>query len=482
MTQATSSFLKTSSLINNQWVRGESRDSFTVENPADRTVLEKLPGLSEDQVHQAIAAAQSAFKDWSVRSPGERSDALFRWYRLVTQHENDLAELMTLEQGKPLKEALGEVRYSASYLKWFAEQCLRSDGDITTTGLRQKRLIQRQPVGVCAAITPWNFPMAMLARKVAAAVAAGCTMVAKPASQTPFSALALADLAVQAELPPGVFNCLVADSKMIGNIFCSSSVIRKLSFTGSTKVGKLLMRESAGQLHKLSLELGGNAPAIVFDDADLDVVTKAVMGAKFRNNGQTCICINRLYVQRGVYDEVVGRLAEEVSALRVGDGCQDGVDVGPLINDSAMDKFVRHRDDALQGGGTLVAEAPLAKDLNGYFVQPCLIRDARHGMLFCREETFGPLLAVIPFEDEDQVVSYANDTGAGLASYLFSRDLGRAMSVADRLEAGMVGVNDAAISNAAAPFGGVKDSGFGREGSEYGLEDYQQIKYTLLSY
>lgn len=469
---------QTQCLIDGQWRSARSGEFMNVSNPANNHVLAQVPRLSAEEVEDAVAAADTAFAAWRQCTASQRSDVLYRWYQLMVEHEEDLAVLMTAEQGKPLAEARGEIRYGASYLKWFAEEAVRLYGDIIPApAAGQKILVQKQPVGVCACITPWNFPVAMLARKAAAAIAAGCTVVAKPASATPFSALAFAYLGQQAGLPAGVLNVVTGSAATIGEVFTQSAKVKKISFTGSTAVGKKLMQQSAGQLHKLSLELGGNAPCIVFEDADLDKAAEGIIKAKFRNSGQTCICINRLYAQRTIYDELVQKLKQKISALKVADGMQPDADIGPLINAEAVEKFQAHLADAQQKGATVVLGSGRAE---GNFVQPVLLTNAEQGMLFCHEETFAPLLGVVPFDTEEQAINYANDTEFGLAAYFYSNNLQRVMRVMDAIEAGMVGVNETALSNPAAPFGGVKNSGFGREGSKYGLDDYINLKQVLI--
>lgn len=469
---------QTQCFVGGKWLAAQSGETIAVDNPATGELLATVPKLSRTEVESAIAEADDAFVLWRQQPAKSRSATLYRWYQLMLDHESDLVALMTAEQGKPLAEAVGEVRYAASYLKWFAEEAVRLNGDVIPAAkAEQKIIVQKQPVGVCAFITPWNFPVAMLARKAAAAIAAGCTVVAKPASATPFSALAFAYLAQEAGLPNGVLNIVTGSAAAIGEVFTGSERVRKISFTGSTQVGQKLMAQSAQQLHKLSLELGGNAPCIVFDDANIDRAIEGIIQAKFRNGGQTCICINRLYVQQSVYQEVVQKLKEKIEALTVAEGTQEGADIGPLINAQAVEKFQQHLQDALDRGATMRAGRSEAK---GNFVQPVLLENASQDMLFCHEESFSPLLGVVPFTTEEQAIHFANDTPFGLAAYFYSANLQRVMRVMDAIEAGMVGVNETALSNPAAPFGGVKSSGFGREGSKYGLDDYVNIKYVLL--
>jgi succinate-semialdehyde dehydrogenase/glutarate-semialdehyde dehydrogenase len=463
---------------NGLWRQSSTGEVVDVENPATQTVIGKVPRLSRSEVASAIAAAEQAFSSWRQCSAQKRGQVLRGWAELLLLHLDDLAEIMTSEQGKPLAEAKGEVRYAASYLQWFSEEAERNYGDIIPAQKAgQKILVQKQPIGVCACITPWNFPMAMLARKVAAALAAGCTVVAKPAELTPFSALAFALLGERAGVPVGVFNVVTGDSAAIGDEFTDNPTIKKISFTGSTRVGKLLQKKSATNLTKLSLELGGNAPLLVFDDADLDLAVDGIIAAKFRNAGQTCVCVNRLFIQRSIYSQVMKKLAQKIAELKVGDGHEEGVAIGPLINQAAVEKFQRHLDDALEKGAQLICGDGQADNL---FVKPVLLGDCKPSMLFCREETFAPLLAAIPFDAEEDAIHLANDTPYGLAAYFYSNNLQRVMRVADALESGMIGINETAISNAAAPFGGVKWSGYGREGSKYGMEEYLTVKYVLL--
>lgn len=460
------------------WRQAASGEAIEVKNPATHTVIGKVPRVSRAEVADAIRAAERAFTLWRQESAQKRGEILRAWSELLLHHLDDLAEILTTEQGKPLAEAKGEVRYAASYLQWFGEEAPRNYGDmIPAPKAGQKILVQKQPIGVCACITPWNFPIAMLARKVAAALAAGCTVVAKPAELTPFSALALALLGERAGVPAGVFNLVTGDAASIGDEFTENPAIKKISFTGSTRVGKLLQQKSATNLTKLSLELGGNAPLIVFDDADLDLAVEGIIAAKFRNAGQTCVCVNRLLVQQSVYDAILQRLKIAVESLVVGDGHDEGVTIGPLINSSAVEKFQRHLDDALEQGAQLLCGDGKA---DGNFVKPVLMADGKPKMIFAQEETFAPLLVTIPFATEEEAIQLANDTPYGLAAYFYSKNLSRVMRVMDALEYGMVGVNDTAISNASAPFGGVKWSGYGREGSKYGMDEYQQMKYVLV--
>lgn len=466
-------------LVGGEWIPVGGQAAIEVVNPANGEIIGRVPSLEKDQIVTAVEAAAGALHDWRTRPAQERADLLYRWYQLLLQHKEDLAAIMTLEQGKPLDEARAEVDYGASYLRWFAEEAPRAYGDtIPARSAGQTILVSKEPIGVCGFITPWNFPNAMLARKLGAALAAGCTAVAKPAEATPFSALALAYLGEQAGLPAGAVNIVTGKASLVGDTLTQHPAVRKLSFTGSTKVGRLLLEKSAQHLQKVTLELGGNAPFIVFDDADLDAAVEGLIAAKFRNSGQTCICVNRLMVQSGVYDEFVARLSNAItSKLVVGDGFAKGVNLGPLINRTAVEKFNQHLSDALSKGAQLICGGPADSD---NFVQPTLLRDATSEMQFCQEETFAPLLAAIPFESESDAIIMANDTPYGLAGYFYARDVGRVMRVSAALQVGMVGVNDTALSNAAAPFGGVNYSGFGREGSKYGMDDYLQPKYILL--
>lgn len=463
---------------NGQWRQSSTGEVIEVDNPSTGKIIGQVPSVNRAEVADAIDVAERAFQSWRQEPAHTRAKVLRKWGDLLLTHVDDLAEILTTEQGKPLAEAKGEVRYAASYLHWFAEEAPRNYGDtIPAPKTSQKIIVQKQPVGVCGCITPWNFPIAMLARKVAAALAAGCTVVAKPAEATPFSALALAYLGECAGVPGGVFNIVTGDSAMIGDEFTENPKIRKISFTGSTRVGRLLQEKSGRNLIKLSLELGGNAPLIVFDDADLDLAVKGTIAAKFRNAGQTCVCANRLFVQRSIYDEFIKKLKVAVEALVVGDGHDEGVTIGPLIHQKAVEKFQKHFDDAVAQGARVICGDGKA---NGNFVKPVLMTDGKPSMLFCQEETFAPLLVAVPFDTEEEAIQLANDTPYGLASYFYSNNISRVMRVTDALESGMVGVNETVISNASAPFGGVKWSGYGREGSKYGMDEYLQVKYVLL--
>jgi succinate-semialdehyde dehydrogenase/glutarate-semialdehyde dehydrogenase len=473
------SLLKTDALVGGEWVKGTSR--FAVHDPATGAKLADVANLGAKEAEQAIAAANAAWPAWRGKTAKERSLILRKWYELLMANQEDLGRLMTAEQGKPFAEAKGEVTYGASFVEWFAEEAKRVQGETLPTFDNNKRvLVIRQPIGVCAAITPWNFPLAMITRKVAPALAAGCPVVIKPAELTPLTALAAAELAMRAGIPAGVFNLLTADganSIAIGKVFCASDTVRHISFTGSTEVGRILMAQSAPSIKKLSLELGGNAPFIVFDDADLDSAVEGAMASKYRNAGQTCVCANRLYVQDGVYDAFVQKLAVKVKALKVGNGFEEGVLQGPLIEDAAVDKVQRHIADALDKGGKVVVGG---KKLHGQFFEPTVIADARPDMLCAREETFGPVAPVFRFQTEQEAVDAANNTEFGLASYFYSRDVGRIFRVSEALEYGMVGINTGLISTEHVPFGGVKQSGLGREGSSHGIDEYVEMKYLCL--
>ncbi|QIE27398.1 Glutarate-semialdehyde dehydrogenase (plasmid) [Caballeronia sp. SBC1] len=465
--------------INGAWHK--SAETYAVRNPATGEVIADVAKAGAAQTHEAIRAAEIAFPVWRSLTAKERGTRVRRWGELMLEHRDALAELLTREQGKPLAEAKGEVAYAASFLEWFAEEAKRSYGDVIPSSKPgSKIIVTREPVGVVAAITPWNFPLAMITRKAGPALAAGCTMVLKPSEETPLSAFALAVLAAEAGIPAGVFNVVSGDAVAIGATLTASPVVRKLSFTGSTRVGKLLAAQSADTLKKLSLELGGNAPFIVFDDADLDAAVQGAMASKFRNTGQTCVCVNRFFVQAGVYAEFTQRLTEAVRKLRVGDALEQEVDQGPLINEAAFRKVGDHVQDALSKGATvLTGGCPHA--LGGTFYEPTVLAHANRTMSIAQEETFGPVAACFRFETEAEAITLANDTPFGLAAYFYTRDLGRAWRVADALETGMVGINEGIISTEVAPFGGVKQSGLGREGSKYGLDEYMEMKYMMIS-
>ncbi|MFY7866657.1 NAD-dependent succinate-semialdehyde dehydrogenase [Roseateles sp.] len=476
------SLLRTQALINGEWVSGNER--FAVNDPATGALLAEVANLGASEAEAAIAAANRALGPWRSKTAKERAGILMRWHQLLMKHADDLARIMTAEQGKPLAEARGEVVYGASFIEWFAEEGKRVYGEtIPTTDNNKRYLVIKQAMGVCAAITPWNFPVAMITRKVAPALAAGCTVVIKPAEATPLSALAVAELAQRAGMPAGVLNVLSADaanSIAIGHVLCDSDVVRHLSFTGSTEVGRILAKQCAPTIKKLSLELGGNAPFIVFDDADLDSAVEGAIASKYRNAGQTCVCANRLYVQEGVYEAFIERLALKVGALKLGNGFEPGVNVGPLIDEAAMAKVESHVEDAMALGARLLVGGKRATEAGAQFFEPTLLADVTPAMLCSREETFGPLAPVFKFSTEAEVIALANNTEFGLASYFYSRDIGRVFRVGEALEYGMVGINTGLIASAEVPFGGVKQSGLGREGAHQGMDDYVEIKYLCL--
>ncbi|MCF6690273.1 NADP-dependent succinate-semialdehyde dehydrogenase [Raoultella terrigena] len=466
--------------IDGQWRDALSGEVITVTNPANDQRLGSVPKMGAEETHEAIDAANRALPAWRALTAKERAAILRRWFDLIMANQDDLARLMTLEQGKPLAEAKGEIGYAASFIEWFAEEGKRVYGDTIPGHQADKRLIViKQPIGVTAAITPWNFPAAMITRKAGPALAAGCTMVLKPASQTPFSALALAELARRAGIPDGVFSVVTGSAGAVGNALTSNPLVRKLSFTGSTEIGRQLMAQCAQDIKKVSLELGGNAPFIVFDDADLDKAVEGALASKFRNAGQTCVCANRLYVQEGVYDRFAKKLQQAVEKLRLGDGLQSGVTTGPLIDDKAVAKVQEHIADALAKGARIMTGGKV-HELGGNFFQPTILLDVPDSAKVAKEETFGPLAPLFRFKDEADVIRQANDTEFGLAAYFYARDLSRAFRVGEALEYGIVGINTGLISNEVAPFGGVKASGLGREGSKYGIDDYLEIKYMCI--
>jgi len=477
--QISKELLKQGSYINGNWL--SHTDTFDVVNPANQQLLTKVAIAGTNEAQQAVQAADSAFTGWAAKPAAERAQLLQSWYQLVMQHQHDLARLLTLEQGKPLSEAKGEIAYGASYLQWFAEEAKRLYGDTIPAPSNDKRIIvQRQPVGVVAAITPWNFPNAMLARKAAAALAAGCTFVVKPAQQTPLSALALAELAHQAGIPAGVFNVVVGtDAKAIGEVFTQHAKVAKFSFTGSTAVGKQLAKQCADSVKRVTMELGGNAPFIVFDDADLDAAVQGLMAAKFRNAGQTCVCANRILVQRGVYQAFADKLAIAVTQLKVGDGLNGDSQIGPLIDGKAVEKVEKLLQSALDDGAKVLLGGK-THSAGKQFFQPTLLSDVSADMAINNEEIFGPVAPLMAFDTETEAIELANNTEYGLAAYFYSRDIGRVFRVAQALQFGMVGINEGIVSNAAAPFGGIKQSGYGREGSKYGLDDYTDLKYLCL--
>ncbi|MBQ0922020.1 NAD-dependent succinate-semialdehyde dehydrogenase [Hydrogenophaga aromaticivorans] len=471
--------LKTDALINGEWVKGSSR--FDVLDPATGQKLADVANLGPADAEKAIAAANAAWAGWKGKTAKERSIILRKWYDLLMANQDDLGRIMTAEQGKPLAEAKGEVAYGASFVEWFAEEAKRVNGETLPQFDNNRRLmVLKQPIGVCAAITPWNFPLAMITRKVAPALAAGCPVIIKPAELTPLTALAAAELAIRAGIPAGVLNMITADDQnsiAVGKVICASDVVRHISFTGSTEVGRILMAQSAPTVKKMSLELGGNAPFIVFNDADIDSAVEGAFASKYRNAGQTCVCSNRLYVQEGVYDEFVAKFAAKVKTAKVGNGFEDGVNQGPLIEEAALVKVQRHVDDAVAKGGRVVAGG---KRLAGQFFEPTVVADATADMLCAKEETFGPFAPVFKFSTEQEAIDAANNTEFGLASYFYSRDIGRIYRVAEALEYGMVGINVGILATEHVPFGGVKQSGLGREGSHHGMDDYVEIKYLCL--
>ncbi|MGB8667135.1 MAG: NAD-dependent succinate-semialdehyde dehydrogenase [Serratia inhibens] len=472
--------LRSQCLINGEWCDALSGQREAVINPATGAELASIPLVSEEETQQAINAAQLAQQGWKQLTAKQRSVLLLAWADKVLAAQEDLAQLMTAEQGKSLAEARGEVAYAASFITWFAEEAKRVDGAVLQAPLASQRLVVvKQPIGVCAAITPWNFPAAMITRKVAPALAAGCAMIVKPAEQTPLTALALAKLAQDAGIPPGVLQVVTGDAAQVGKVLCDSPVVRKLSFTGSTEVGRILMAQCAPTIKKLSLELGGNAPVIVFDDANLDAAVAGIMASKFRNSGQTCVCANRIYVQDGIYDSLVEKLVAAVEQLKVGDGSHEGTTQGPLIDQDAVDKVQSHIDDALIKGAQ-IAIGGQPHELGRTFFQPTVVTGVTQKMRFAREETFGPVAPLFRFHDEAEAIAMANDTEFGLAAYLFTQSASRQWRVPEALEYGMVGINTGLISNEVAPFGGVKQSGLGREGSRYGIEEYLELKYLCI--
>jgi succinate-semialdehyde dehydrogenase/glutarate-semialdehyde dehydrogenase len=468
-------------LLAGEWVSADSSKTFAVHDPATGEEIAQVPLMGRAETERAIVAAQSAQSQWKRLTAKVRAAHLKRWFDLMVLHQEDLAKILTLEQGKPLAEARGEIAYGASFVEWFAEEAKRVYGETIPSPLNDRRLLViKQPIGVTAAITPWNFPNAMITRKVAPALAAGCSMIIKPAEQTPLSAFALGVLAIEAGIPAGVLQIITGDSKEIGAVLCASPVVTKLSFTGSTEVGRILMRQCADTIKKLSLELGGNAPFIVFDDADIDAAVEGALASKFRNAGQTCVCANRLFVQDAVFDVFSGKLAAKVAQLQVGNGLQEGVTQGPLIDQAAVDKVISHVADALQKGAKLI-QGGNPDILGGLFFEPTVLADVSTDALIFREETFGPVAPLFRFKTDDEVIAMANNTEFGLASYFFSRDVGRIWRVAEALDYGMVGVNTGAISNEVAPFGGVKQSGLGREGSHHGIDEYLEMKYICMA-
>ena len=474
------SLLKNKAYIDGAWVDADQGQTFSVINPATGDVISDVASVGVHETKRAIAAADKAMQAWKQVPAKTRSEVLERWYQLILDHQEDLAVIMTAEQGKPLFESRGEVLYGASFLKWFAEEGKRVYGDVLPSTADRRSIVIKQPVGVVAAITPWNFPIAMITRKVAPALAAGCPVVIKPSELTPLSALALAQLAQEAGFPQGVFNVVTStNAPAVGKVLCADSRVRKLSFTGSTPVGKLLAEQCASNVKKVSLELGGNAPFIVFDDADLDAAISGVIASKFRNAGQTCVCTNRIFVHEAVYDAFAEKLKTAVHALAVGNGFDEGVAIGPLIDDRALHKVESLVKDALDNGATLLSGGERFESVtNGY--RPTILSNVDNAMRIAQEEIFGPVATLIPFTEEADVVQMANDTPFGLAAYFYSRDIGRIWRVSEALEYGMVGINEGIISTEVAPFGGIKESGLGREGSKYGIDDYVEIKYLCM--
>ncbi|HFT4421597.1 TPA: NAD-dependent succinate-semialdehyde dehydrogenase [Klebsiella pneumoniae] len=472
-----SDLFRQQALIAGSWRDAADGTTLAVSNPSTGATLGQIPNMGRAEAQQAVDAAAAALPGWRAFTAAQRAALLKNWHRLILENKTALAQIMTAEQGKPLAEAEGEIAYAASFIEWFAEQGKRANGEIIPSPGADKRLmVIRQGVGVCAAITPWNFPAAMITRKAGPALAAGCTMVIKPANETPFTALAMAELANQAGIPQGVINVVTGQSREIGAVFTGDERVRKLSFTGSTEVGRVLMRQCAESIKKLSLELGGNAPFIVFNDADIDKAVEGALIAKFRNAGQTCVCVNRFYIHRAIYDQFCDKFVARVAALKVGDGSESDVQIGPLINADAGRKVQSLLDDALSCGATLLTGGK-AHPLGGNFFTPTVIGDVQPGSLLLQEEIFGPVAALVKFDDEQQVIEQANNTIYGLASYFYSNDAARIWRVSEQLEYGMVGINTGLISNEVAPFGGVKQSGLGREGSEHGIEDYLEMKY-----
>ena len=466
--------------VDGAWVDADDGGTIEVDNPADNSVVGTIPKMGTAETRRAIEAANDAYPDWRARTGKERAAILRKWYELVMENQEDLAVLMTTEQGKPLAESMGEIVYGASFIEWFAEEAKRIYGDTIPQHQHDKRIVViKEPVGVVASITPWNFPNAMITRKCAPALAAGCTVVAKPATQTPYSAFALAELAERAGIPKGVLNIVSGASSEIGGEMTSNPIVRKLSFTGSTEIGKLLMEQCAGTVKKMSMELGGNAPFIVFDDADIDSAIVGAMQSKYRNAGQTCVCANRIFAQDGIYDRFTGKLAEASAALKVGNGLEEGISTGPLIDIKAVEKVESHIQDAVAKGARVVVGGGRHSN-GGNFFEPTVLADVTPEMIVSKEETFGPLAPVYRFETDEDVVKMANDTEFGLAAYFYTRDVGRVWKVAEQLEYGIVGINSGIISTEIAPFGGMKESGIGREGSKYGIDEFVEVKYLCM--
>jgi succinate-semialdehyde dehydrogenase/glutarate-semialdehyde dehydrogenase len=466
--------------VDGTWIDAVSRKTIAVTDPATGETVGTVPSLGVEETRRAIAAAEAALPAWRAKTGKERAAILRKWFELITAAQDDLAYLMTREQGKPLAESKGEVAYGASFIEWFAEEAKRVYGDVIPQTVGSRRiLVLKQPVGVCAAITPWNFPIAMITRKAGPALAAGCTMVVKPASATPYCALAMAELAERAGVPKGVLNVITGSASVVGTELCTNKAVRKVSFTGSTAVGKILLKQCADTVKRVSMELGGHAPFIVFDDADLDKAVEGAIACKFRNAGQTCVCTNRIYVQAGVFDAFAEKYAAATRKLKVGSGLESGTTVGPLIDEAAVDKVEEHVQDAVQKGAKVLTGGK--RDARGgTFYEPTILAGCDASMTIAHEETFGPVAPLFRFETEEEVIRLANDSDVGLAGYFYARDLGRVFRVAEALEVGLVGVNDGVISNEVAPFGGVKESGMGREGSKYGIGEYLDVKYVSL--
>ncbi|MGI9332375.1 MAG: NAD-dependent succinate-semialdehyde dehydrogenase [Gammaproteobacteria bacterium] len=474
------SLLRQQCYVNGAWIDADSGKKLDVDNPATGEIIASVPALGAAETERAIDAADKAWADWRRRTGKERCNIMRRWFDQMMANQEDLALLMTAEQGKPLAESRGEIAYAASFIEWFAEEAKRLYGDVIDHPMPGKRIVVlKQPIGVVASITPWNFPAAMITRKCAPALAAGCPVVIRPASQTPLSALALAELADRAGIPPGIVNVITGPSGEMGPVLTGSSIVRKLSFTGSTEVGKMLMQQCASTVKKVSFELGGNAPFLVFDDADLDAAVVGAMASKYRNAGQTCVCANRILVQEGIYEAFADRLAEEAAKLKVGNGMEDGTQQGPLIDAKAVDKVEEHIGDAVNKGAKIVTGGS-RHNLGHSFFQPTVLTGVTTDMMVTHEETFGPVAPLFRFRDEAEGIALANDTRFGLASYFYARDIGRIWRVAEALESGIVGINEGIISNEVAPFGGVKESGIGREGSKYGTDDFTELKYLCL--
>ena len=473
-------FFREQCYIDGAWLDADDKSTISVVNPADGTIVGSVPRMGAEETRRAIEAANNAWPAWRAKTAKERASLLRKWFDLMMQHQEDLAVLMTTEQGKPLSESRGEIAYGAAFIEWFAEEAKRIYGDTIPAQFNDRRIVViKQPVGVCAAVTPWNFPNAMITRKAGPALAAGCTMVIKPASQTPFSALALCELAERAGIPKGVLNVVTGASGPIGKELTGNSLVRKFTFTGSTEVGKVLMAQCAGTVKKVSLELGGNAPFVVFDDADLDAAVEGAIASKYRNAGQTCVCANRLYVQDAVYDAFARKLADKVAQMKVGNGLEPGVVQGPLIDAKAVEKVEEHISDALNKGARVVVGGK-RHALGGTFFEPTVLADVTPSMAVSREETFGPVAPLFRFKTEQELAALANATEYGLAAYFYSRDIGRIWRTAEALEFGIVGINIGIISTEVAPFGGMKESGIGREGSKYGIEEFLEVKYLCM--